>query len=360
MNRKHFLQLMGAGTLGLTAWTPSPLAGNGASSRPNGRELGVWLGGDFGRPASWPAQIARMREAGVTMLIANADHIDPEVLVPVAAAEGMKVHAWMVVMPRQNFLETHPHLYAVNRNGVSTAVDPPYVPHYRFLCPNREEVQEWQVMRARELARIEGLTSVHLDYIRFPDVILPVTLWPKYNVIQDRELPEFDYCYCEVCRSLFREQTGHDPMNLPDPASDQAWVEFRWDSITNLVSMIYDAVHDEGKQLTAAVFPTPDIARRLVRQDWPNWKIDGLMPMMYHSFYDRPISWIGDATREGVEAVDGRIPIYSGVYMPALTPGQLADATRLALDNGSKGVVLFHGNLPTERHWNLVAREMNR
>lgn len=354
MNRKDFLRTLGAGAVGLAAST-SPLRVNFAAPSLE-RRVGVWLSGEFSDRASWPRQLARMREAGVNMLIPQVDHVDPEVLVPMAAAEGMEVHAWMVAMSRPNFLETHPHLYAVNRNGVSTAEEPPYVTYYRFLCPNRPEVQEWQVLRARELAQIPGLASVHLDYIRFPDVILPKTLWPKYGVVQDREHPEFDYCYCDVCRSLFREQTGLDPMDLPDPPANEAWVRFRWDSITKLVNLIYDAVHELDQSLTAAVFPTPDIARRLVRQDWPSWKVDAVMPMMYHSFYDEPVSWIGEATREGVDEVDGRYPIYSGFYVSALTPGQLERAVRLAFDNGAEGVVLFHGNIPTERHWNLLAR----
>jgi hypothetical protein len=34
-----------------------------------------------------------------------------------------------------------------------------------------------------------------LDYVRYPDVILGADLQPKYNIVQDTELPEYDYGY---------------------------------------------------------------------------------------------------------------------------------------------------------------------
>jgi hypothetical protein len=47
-----------------------------------------------------------------------------------------------------------------------------------------------------------------------PDVILPVSLWKNYGIEQKEELPEYDYCYCDVCRELFKAKTGQDPLEL--------------------------------------------------------------------------------------------------------------------------------------------------
>ncbi len=66
---------------------------------------------------------------------------------------------------------------------------------------------------------MNGLGSYHLDYIRYPDVILPVALWPKYNLVQDKEYPEFDFCYCDVCRDEFKNASGVDPKAIADPPS---------------------------------------------------------------------------------------------------------------------------------------------
>ena len=52
---------------------------------------------------------------------------------------------------------------------------------------------------------IEGLESVHLDYVRFPDVILGADLQPKYGIVQDKELPEYDYGYHPIARKNLKK-----------------------------------------------------------------------------------------------------------------------------------------------------------
>jgi uncharacterized lipoprotein YddW (UPF0748 family) len=220
-------------------------------------------------------------------------------------------------------------------------VKPPYVPYYQWLCPSRPSVRDYLRAEVDRLAAHPGVDGVHLDYIRHPDVILPVALWPRYNLVQDREYPEFDFCYCEVCRQGFRARSGTDPLDLPDPTADQAWREFRWNSVTGVVRTLSEAVHGRGKRITAAVFPTPAIARKLVRQAWEQWPLDAVFPMIYHSFYLEPVDWIGSATREGVAALGPGEPLCTGLYLPDLKPDELGRAVRLARDAGAGGVSLF-------------------
>ncbi|HEX6559646.1 MAG TPA: hypothetical protein VF021_09285, partial [Longimicrobiales bacterium] len=137
-------------------------------------------------------------------------------------------------------------------------------------------------------------------------------------------------------------------------------LQFRWDSITNIVSKCYDDVHERGKLLTAAVFPTPILARQLVRQDWVNWQIDALMPMIYNGFYKEPVSWVGDATQQGVTALKAKKPLYSGVFIPDLSPDEMAAASSFALGAGAAGVVYFDEHALTEAHWQRLARVASR
>ena len=77
--------------------------------------------------------------------------------------------------------------------------------------------------------------------------------------------------------------------------------------------------------------------------------------MIYHSFYNEDVAWIGEATRAGVEALDGKFPLYSGLFVPELTPDELAQAADLSLANGAEGIVLFQGRTLTESHWQKLA-----
>jgi uncharacterized lipoprotein YddW (UPF0748 family) len=137
-------------------------------------------------------------------------------------------------------------------------------------------------------------------------------------------------------------------------------VQYRYDSITRVVGELADVVHASGKPVTAAVFPTPTIARRLVRQDWTRWNVDAVLPMIYNGFYNEDVAWIEGATREGVTALSGRIPLYSGLYVPDLPPVDLARAVERSLAGGANGVSFFEGNTLTPEHWEAVAPILQR
>jgi hypothetical protein len=88
-----------------------------------------------------------------------------------------------------------------------------------------------------------------------------------------------------------------------------------------------------------------------VRQDWPSWHIDAYFPMIYHSFYYKYPSWIEEATRQGVRSINKNQRLYSGVYVPELSPEEMAQTLDYAYRGGADGVTLFTGYTPEEAHW---------
>jgi len=358
MNRRTFLVGVGASAAATVIGgcaTAGALSGALPSAGRRPRKHWAWLRGEVKALDDWRRSLARMKAAGIDAILISGNADFYRRAVPAATAEGLELHAWIFTMMRGEHVDRHPDWYAVSRAGVSTAVKPPYVNYYRFMCPSRDEVRQWLAGYVAELADIDGLASVHLDYIRYPDVILPVALWPKYNLVQDKEYPEFDFCYCAVCRERFKRASGIDPQQLADPPSHKAWVQYRCDTITEVVNLIAGQVHAKKKLVTAAVFPTPTIARRLVRQEWTKWRVDAVLPMVYHGFYKEEAPWIERATREGVKALAGRIPLYSGLYVPDLPQGEdLARAARFALAGGADGICLFQGNALTPEHWQAL------
>lgn len=316
--------------------------------------------GDVKSMDDWRRKLAELRAAGIDAILIGGSAGFYRTAIPVARQEGLEVHAWIFTMMRGEHVKTHPDWYAVSRKGLSTAEKPPYVDYYRFLCPARDEVRQYLLGYVGELAQIDGLASVHLDYIRYPDVILPIALWPKYKLVQDKEYPEFDFCYCRVCRDRFKRRAGIDPQELPDPPGNREWLQYRYDTITDVVGLVADAVHARKKQVTAAVFPTPAIARALVRQDWVRWKVDAVLPMVYHGFYKEDIAWIERATRDGVDALRSRIPLYTGLYVPDLPPAELGQAVDRALAGGARGVSLFQGGTLTPAHWQEFSAALKR
>jgi hypothetical protein len=320
--------------------------------RPGEFLLWTWVHGN-GEPqeGSWAAHFARLKAAGFHGVLVGGG--DGPALASTAHAEGLAFHRWIWVLNRNGDAwarENHPEWFTVSRNGESSLTHPPYVDYYRWVCPRRAAVRLYLQDVARREARGSGFDGIHFDYIRYPDVILPRALWDRYGLVQDRELPQFDFCYCEVCRDIFAQRTGIDPMDLADPAADPRWTAFRWESVTMAVDDMARVVRREGREVSAAVFPTPTVARRLVRQAWETWPLDAVFPMVYHSFYEEPVSWVGDATREGVEALAGARPLFTGLYLPDLTPDDLAHAVTYAEAAGAAGAALFESGGLTDAH----------
>jgi len=268
---------------------------------------------------------------------------------PIAEEEGIFIHAWTWMMPNnlKHIHEEHPDWFAVNRNGQSTLTHPAYVDYYKFMCPLNPEVHEFLQELWNELGEFKALAGLHLDYIRYPDVILPEGLQPKYDIVQDQEFPEYDYCYCKLCRDKFKDQTGVDPLDIEDPATHEEWLEFRYAGVINVVNKVMRPVarkHD--KYITAAVFPN----WYNVRQRWFDWDIDGFLPMLYHEFYNGDLNWLKDQTAILREKLPAEKPLFAGLFVQSLTPEELPKAMEVVFESGAKGVSLFDAGGITDAH----------
>jgi uncharacterized lipoprotein YddW (UPF0748 family) len=372
LDRRKFLKAIGTGAAGIAAGrmipTLDPLFAQTSSPR---IKNWTWITRQFNPSLDdWKRHLAMLRESGINAILPEiydsrhaffgSGHLPVaeerlEKIIPLAREAGLEVHAWMWSMPCnvEEVYTKHPEWYVVNRNGESAADKPAYVPYYRFLCPSQPGAQEFVRSNAAELARYDGITGVHFDYIRFPDVILPDGLQPKYGIKQDREYPQYDYCYCSVCRHDFEKETGIDPLKLEDPSANEAWKQFRYGRIRHLVNdILIPAVHEQKKMATAAVFPNWEN----VRQQWSTFKLDAALPMLYHKFYYKGIDWIGEQTKKEVERMENHAPIYSGIFGSMLKPEEMSVALETCLKAGAGGVAFFASPLMSPEHWAAFAK----
>ncbi len=339
--RRTFLK---AGLMaGVAASLPAAaIAESAGYSQKKSRKHWVWINPDHkDKEAELQKKYRQYHEAGIRGIFFEEDS---EMHYRAAKSQKLEAHRWMWTMNRgeKELLKAHPEWYAINRKGESCADKPPYVNYYRWLCPSREEVQQYLEADVRKLLSKDYIDGIHLDYVRFCDVILPVNLWENYKIEQTKELPEYDYCYCDVCRTKFKEWRGEAIENIEYPEASLSWRLFRYNAITNVVNKLAAVAKESKKPITAAVFPTPEVARRIVRQDWTNWNLNGVCPMIYHGFYKEDVRWIGDAVSEGVRFLNGRFPLYAGLYLPDFkNTAELQQGMEYALQNGAGGISLF-------------------
>lgn len=305
--------------------------------------------------SAYTAEFKKYSENGIDAVLINTN-TDPELLkrvAPFAKAQGLEVHAWIMAMnrPGDSIALQHPEWYAVSREGKSTFDTRPYVDYYQWLCPTRQASRNHVLSLVEGLAKVEGVKSVHLDYIRLPDVFIPVGLLPKYHLTQEEELPQFDFCYCDTCVAEFEEMHHRNPREMKNPALDIEWKQFRLNKIKAVVDDAYKIAHENGKELTAAVFPYPEMAAHMVRQRWDKWHIDAVLPMIYNNFYNEGLDWIGFATRQGVQDLEAKdTKLHTGIFVPPMSPQDIKTAISLAKENDASGVSFFDGNaLTTEK-----------
>ena len=341
MNRRNFLKIGGIASLGLSLGASCTLLGESQYNWPTNW---MWLHANLEKSdKEWREILSKISKAGINGILIGGGVPMLERIIPLAKEVNIDVHAWMWTLNRAGDKEAlkHPDWYAVSRKGDSCFDVRPYVDYYQWLCPSKEEVFQHIKKQVDELLTVTGLKGVHLDYVRYSDVILAEALQPVYNLVQDKEYPEFDFCYCDDCRDTFLKESGIDIKTLDDPTQSLEWRQYRYDSVTRLVNRLSDVVHTTDKKITAAVFPYPEIARTICRQSWNDWNIDAAFPMIYHNFYNKGMDWIGESTKKGVNDVKAKFPIFSGLYIPYLEEGQLSVAIENSMSNGAKGFAVF-------------------
>jgi hypothetical protein len=331
----------------------------------------AWTGGPGeATDAELKAKFEDFKAKGIDGLMYNGGH-DPETykrVGKIVKAAGMEFHTWIPTMVQRTNPKLKPEWYAINRAGESAFDKPVYVDHYQFLCPNKEGVFDFLADLYGKVAEVEEVDAIHLDFIRFPDVILARGLWEKYGLVMDKEYPKYDYCYCDKCVADFKEESGIDIKAMEDPTQVQEWKQFRYDLITNMVNKLAAVVHEKGKKINAAVFPGPTIAKKLVRQEWNKWNLDAVYPMNYNDFYLEDATWVGEMVKEEVAAVNGNKLIYSGLFITpfpgkkaeypdpenhGLSPDEMAEAIEQSMVNGAAGICLFTPDRMTDAHWKV-------
>jgi len=276
-----------------------------------------------------PGKLSKLKQAGLTGVIMQGKPEDIAFAAKLGKEAGIEVHYWFVAMScRDAKAASHPDWFCLNAKGESSLTNPPYVNYYKWLCPNHPDVIPYLKERMNVFLSIPELSGIQLDYIRFPDVILPTKLQPHYNLVQDDVMPEFDFCYCPNCRKKFKKLYGEDPLDINDIAHNRDWLEFRLQSINKVVQALTEHVHASSKIISAAVFPTPDMSAEMVRQRWSDWNLDAYFPMLYHNFYTGKVDWIKQCLQDIKSTITTTAPVYAGLYLKGFKGNDLEQALR--------------------------------
>jgi uncharacterized lipoprotein YddW (UPF0748 family) len=272
-----------------------------------------------------------------------------------AHTAGLRVHAWVNVLSlarnrKAPWLETlGTDAVLVDKRGRSLLDYPnfdlpqPDRRYYRmgtpalYLDPAAPGVAELVAATFAELlVRYPDLDGLHLDYIRYPDV-LPFVPGTRFGV-------GLDFGYGTATLARFRSETG-----LTAPLGDSTrnanrWDDWRRDKLTGLVAAIGERARAArpGVALSAAVWTWADRGYLVLGQDWRRWLEDDLIefavPMAY-TLDDRLLRY--QVERFANLPVGGRIWIGLGTWLFASRPERALAQIRIARDGGAAAESLF-------------------
>jgi uncharacterized lipoprotein YddW (UPF0748 family) len=289
------------------------------------------------------AYFQELNEVGIDGLLVNSPASQIKEMIPYANKYGIEIHIWRHILCNGEIAKEHPEWLDYNRLGQSLEKVKAYVDYYKFLNPIIPGVQEAILRQLEEYATIKGVKSISLDYCRYVDAILPTGLWKKYNIVQDKVYPQWDYGYHPMMVKAFEERYGYDPRNQEDVNGDEKWHQFRMDAVNRLVERIVKMAHSHNVMVTASPFPTPKMSRRMVYQDWGQWKLDKVFPMIYNGFYYGDIEWIKKCVRECVKDAHCKDQVHVGLYTGDFEKDKslLRKAIMGSIKEGAKGFSLF-------------------
>ncbi len=278
---------------------------------------------------AWPSSYAQRRldgggESAVGECLAQAEHLK------------IQVHGWAQILnlsdaPKE-FRDRMAREGRLQRKSTGETVP--------WLCPTQRENRLLLANLVAELARKYPLQGIQLDMVRYEGS---------------------QCCTCPRCQAAFQQFLGKPLKNWPECLQNpgevrETWERFRCRQITQLVQELAQAARRSRPriQVSAAVYPDGENARRSVGQEWKRWLQEGMVDFLCPMDYRSSSALLqGDLARQR-EATGSQ----ASLLLPGLgvTPNQLSRQETLrqiqaVRSAGMGGFVIFEWTPQVAAQW---------
>jgi uncharacterized lipoprotein YddW (UPF0748 family) len=275
-------------------------------------------------------------------------------LIDRAHAQGMRVHAWVNVLSLAKNAEAPivkelgPAAVLVDQWGRSMLdypdqdVPEPERKSYRigtpaiYLDAAAPGVAERVAATFEEIVRKYPVDGLHLDYIRYPDV-LPYAPGTRFGV-------GLSFGYGTATRARFQTETGKVAPFAENRENADRFDGWRREKLSALVAGIAASARAArpGVKLSAAVYPDANRAYLGLFQDWRGWleagSLDVAVPMLYST--DAKLFRYQVDEMAGLPFAD-RLWVGLGSWLFERDPARAVEQTRMIESHDPLGVAFF-------------------
>lgn len=254
-----------------------------------------------------------------------------------AHAEGIQVHAWVVVYRAwcgaktgptdpNHVINKHPDWVLLNKDGGNWAGEGIY------LDPGVPEAREYIVSVIEDIAKRYNVDGINYDYVRYPG-----NQWG----------------YSEAALKRYYEATG--ATSKPE-TGDAKWLQWKREQVTAFVKMSYNRIKAANPKIVVSAATicfggapsdfTKTSAYSSVCQDWKMWMEQGMLdiniPMNYkpEDKYAKAFRLWADSSGKW----SGADKTYQGLDAEHQTAEQLIAQIKYCRSIGQKGFLLFPFN----------------
>ncbi|HEY9687254.1 MAG TPA: family 10 glycosylhydrolase [Coleofasciculaceae cyanobacterium] len=209
-----------------------------------------------------------------------------------------------------------------------------------FLDPANPAVQDFLAKLSLEIVSRYDVDGIQLDYIRYPASFPPERFSYRRTT----------WGYTKIARNAFKSRYGVDPAEVDpkDPRAEElwtAWNNFKTEQVTHFVERVTKAIRAQrpGIKISAAVFPDAEAALLMKHQDWQCWARNGWVDFFAPMTLTSAIKVVEHDTRYMVNATNGKVPVYSGIFGPFNdnSAEHILRQINTAKTAGASGYVLF-------------------
>lgn len=196
----------------------------------------------------------------------------------------LRVFVEIGIFVGQDLWQKYPDSRPIDKHDHPAPLEDWYAP----ICPTHPQIRRQKFNQIKKILQM-GVNGLALDFIRYPC---------HWETKRNQKITE--YCFCPRCLQKYHSEV------IPAHRSPKRWSQWKSAQVTDFVFAVKNLITLNSPQTQLTLFAVPwtqtqfnGAINKIICQDFSanSQYVDFFIPMLYHRFVGRPVSWIGDTVK---------------------------------------------------------------